>query len=195
MRKSMVIIGITSFFMLNCESKATYENSSEEIEIEEVSNEDDSVFGMWSLNYYVDAFGEPTKKGYIQNYTGISGTFSNTATHNSRLNVTILISNDSSIYLQLYEYGNSNPVKASSYRGYEALVQDTEGERVKLRPSNNSDRLKFSPEDSNEIHKILMKGGEVKFKIHETKNKTTEYSFSIKEADMYDKAYAKLKES
>ena len=47
--------------------------------------------GVWSVNYYVDEFGERTKQGYITNSLSIKGAFSNTATQDSRLNVDFLI--------------------------------------------------------------------------------------------------------
>ena len=46
---------------------------------------------MWEIRYYVDEFGEKTESGYIANADFISGVFSNTATHNSDLNVWLLI--------------------------------------------------------------------------------------------------------
>lgn len=151
--------------------------------------------GIWSVRYYVDEFGEPTKKGYITNTLSIKGTFSNTATQDSRLNVDFLISNYSSISIQLYEYAGNNPVKAYSSESYTVLIQDNNGKRYKLRAVNYSDRLTFDKTNSRKVHKVLMNGGLIKFKIIEIDTPTTHYEFSILNADYYDNAYRKLKGS
>lgn len=151
--------------------------------------------GMWKVRYYVDEFGEATKQGYITNSSSIKGTFSNTATQDSRLNVDFLISSSYKISIQLYEYAGNNPVKAYSSESYKVLVQDKDGNRLKLRAVNYSDRLSFDKTTSRKVHNILMKGGTIKFKIVEIDTPTTEYEFTIQKADWYDNAYTKLKES
>jgi len=149
--------------------------------------------GMWSVSHYVDDFGEPTKEGYIRNTSYISGLFSNTATQNSALNVRFLISNSSDISIKLFEYAGNNPVKAYSSESYRVLVQDRDGKRLKLTATNYSDRLSFSKTDSRKVHNVLMKGGQIKFKIYEIDTPTTEYDFTISKADWYENAYRKLK--
>lgn len=151
--------------------------------------------GMWSVRYYVDDFGEPTKKGYIKNTKLIRGTFSNTATQDSKLDVNFLISDSESISIQLYEYAGNNPVKAYSSESYIVLVQDKDGNRLKLKAVNYSERLRFNGYDSKKIHNALMKGGTLKFRITEVNTQTTQYNFSIKNADLYTNAYRKLRES
>jgi len=148
--------------------------------------------GIWSVNHYVDDFGEPTKEGYIRNTNLISGLFSNTATQNSDLNVRLLITNSSDISIMLYEYAGNNPVKAYSADSYRVLIQDKDGKRYKLTATNYSDRLSFNKSTSKKVHEILMKGGMIKFKIIETDTPTTEYGFTISNADWYDNAYRKL---
>jgi hypothetical protein len=148
--------------------------------------------GMWNVSHYVDDFGEPTKEGYIRNTSFISGLFSNTATQNSDLNVRLLISNSSDISIMLYEYAGNNPVKAYSAESYKVLIQDKDGKRYKLTATNYSDRVSFSKSTSRKVHLILMEGGMIKFKIIETDTPTTEYDFTISNADWYDNAYRKL---
>lgn len=148
--------------------------------------------GMWSVRYYVDEFGESTKQGYITNSSSIKGTFSNTATQDSRLNVDFLISGSYKISIQLYEYAGNNPVKAYSSESYRVLIQDKDGNRLKLRATNYSDRLSFDKSTSRKVHNILMKGGTIKFKIVEIDTPTTEYEFTISKADWYENAYRKL---
>lgn len=148
--------------------------------------------GMWFVSFYVDDFGEPTKEGYIRNLSLIKGSFSNSATQDSKLNVKFLISSSTDISIMLYEYAGNNPVKAYSPDKYSVLIQDKDGERLKLVATNYSDRLSFSKSASKKIHNYFMKGGTIKFRIYEIDTPTTEYSFSIKNADWYNNAYTKL---
>ena len=148
--------------------------------------------GMWSVRYYVDEFGEPTKKGYVTNSSSISGSFSNTATEGSELNVDFLISTASDISIQLYEYAGNNPVKAYSDEEYRVSIQDKDGKRYSLIAINTSDRLRFDASSSWQVHSILLKGGAIKFRIVEVETTTTQYNFTIQNADYYDNAYKKL---
>ncbi len=172
------------------EKKKKEAEEKERIRLENINNT-----GIWTVNYYVDDFGEPTKEGYIRNTSLINGSFSNTATQNSALNVKFLISNSSDISIMLYEYAGNNPVKAYSSESYRVLIQDKEGNRFKLTATNYSNRLSFDKTTSRKIHGILMKGGSIKFKIIEIDTPTTEYDFTIQKANWYDNAYRKLKES
>lgn len=150
--------------------------------------------GMWSINYYVDNFGEPTEKGYITNTHLIRGTFSNTATQDSRLNVCFLITGSSNISIQLYEYAGNNPVKGYSSNRYTVQIQDKDGNRRERTATNYSDRLTISfGADAQCIHDALIKGGTIKFRIIETDVPTTIYKFEIKNANWYDNAYRILK--
>jgi hypothetical protein len=170
------------------EEKRKVAAEKERIRLENLNNT-----GIWTVNYYVDDFGEPTKKGYIRNLSLLKGSFSNTATQNSALNIKFLISNSSDISIMLYEYANNNPVKAYSSEGYRVLIQDNSGERLKLKATNYSDRLSFNKTNSRKVHNALMKGGTLKFKIYEIDTPTTEYNFTIQNADWYENAHAKLK--
>jgi len=149
--------------------------------------------GMWRVNFYVDDFGEPTKKGYITNTSDIRGLFSNTATQDSKLNVRFLISKSNDISIKLFEYAGNNPVKGYSSNKYIVVMQDKNGKRYKLNATNYSDRLSFGPSHSTLIHKALLKGGDVKFRINETRTPTTQYSFSTGNVEWYNNAYRKLR--
>jgi hypothetical protein len=92
----------------------------------------------------------------------------------------------------LYEYARNNPVKAISSDSYVVLVQDKDGTRLSLRATNYSDRLSLKNSDANKLHTALMKGGAIKFRITDVETPTTEYEFTIQNADWYDNAYAKL---
>lgn len=150
--------------------------------------------GIWGIGNYVDEFGEPTKDGYITNLNYIKGYFSNTATQNSDLNVQFLISNSSNVSIQLYEYASNNPVKAYSAESYYVSIQDKDSKRYSFTATNYSDRLRFNESDSRQVHRILMKGGLIKFRIQEVETSTTNYQFEIEDASYYDNAYRLLLE-
>ena len=172
------------------EQKRKAAEEKERIRLENMNNT-----GMWTVGYYVDDFGKPTKEAYIKNTNLISGTFSNTATENSDLNVKFLINSSSDISIMLYEYAGNNPVKAYSSTSYQVLIQDKDGKRLKLRATNYLDRLSFDKTASRQVHNVLMKGGTINFMIYEIETPTTQYNFTIQNADWYDNAYKKLKES
>lgn len=155
--------------------------------------------GIWEVRYFVDDFGERTKEGYITTKKSIYGTFSNTATQNSDLRVDFIIASEKSVAVQLYEYNGNNPVKG--YKDtYRVLVQDGSGERHTLSASNwDSDRLSFSrtsygkgKSDAEKMFDILLKGGNIKFKIVDSDRSSTEYNFAISDADWFENAYIKL---
>jgi hypothetical protein len=148
--------------------------------------------GMWSVKYYIDEFGEPTKDGYITNSSHIKGTFSNIETRNSKLNINFFINDPSGISIQLYEYAKNNPLKAHSFERYRVLVKDKDKEILKLRATNYSDRLRLLNSDSRKLDKALKKGGSLKFKIYRIDTPTIEYEFTISNADWYGNSQQKL---
>lgn len=174
------------------ESEIAQKKAAEEKERIRLANLNNT--GIWRIGHYVDEFGEPTKQGYITNTDYIKGTFSNTATQNSDLNVNFLITNSSNISIQLYEYADNNPVKAYASELYHVYIQDKDGNRVSLIATNRSDRLSFDQSGSRQVHRILIKGGLIKFRIEEVETSTSQYQFNIQNADYYDNAYRLLTE-
>ena len=176
----------------------------ERIRIENLSNT-----GMWEIKYFVDEFGDKTNEPYITNRLGIYGTFSNSATENSRLRVDFLISkifdlekNGFNITIQLYEYAGNNPVKDGG--AYYLIVEDRDGLRQELEASNDSgDRMRFhsysfrgEETDNKKMQKILLKGGIIRFVIKENTKYSapSEYKFTIENADFYENAVRMLME-
>lgn len=155
--------------------------------------------GIWSVKNYVDDFGEITDSKYISTQNKIIGNFSNTATQNAKLGVSLLIeanyshgeeyNNSPSIFIFLYEYGRNNPVKSTRKDTYRVKLQDQDGERFDLSAVNTYDRLVFSEGDSKIIHNALIKGGLLKFVITEIETPTTKYYFEINNAEFYLNAY------
>ena len=149
--------------------------------------------GMWKVEFFVDNFGEPTKQGYIINHSKIRGVFSNTATQDSKLDVEFVITDSDNIAIMLYEYAGNNPVKDYSSNQYEILMQDKDGKRFTLEATNYSERLSCGSSDSKKIHKALLKGGNIKFRIIKKRTSTTNYSFSTGNTKWYNNTYKKLK--
>ncbi len=179
-------------FSDKCNSTRLLEEEKKE-EIDNYASNESTIkgTGMWSIRYYVDSLGENTREKYISNENIMRGSFNNSATQGSNLNIKFLISNSSDISIQLYEYARNNPVKASSPESYVVLLQDRNRSRMTLRAVNYSDRLSFDKRNSKKIHKALLKGGVLKFFIKEIDTPTTQYNFTIQEADGYRNAYKK----
>lgn len=84
-------------------------------------------FFKWEKRYYVDEFNNPTDKAFIASTATISGTFSNSATTNSKLEAFIRVDNED-FQIMLWEYG-SHLVKASSTTDYEIRILLPDGTR------------------------------------------------------------------
>lgn len=150
--------------------------------------------GMWSVHYFVDNFGDRTKDAYITNTDMISGTFSNSATQDSLLNVQFIFKSQSDLSIQLYEYGGNNPVKDGGYANeYDVLVKDKDDKRYELRATNYSDRLTLEDGNARALHGALMKGGRVQFMIRNVRQSSSQYQFMVPNADFYDNAVEKRK--
>ena len=125
-------------------------------------------------------------------YKIIEGTFSNTATQDTKLNAFIMITSSSKIAIQLFEYAGNNPVKASRSTSYTVLLQDNDGVRTELKAVNTSERLIFNKQASKQIHNAFLKGGTVKFRITQDDRQTNQYKFDIQKSNYYENAYRKL---
>lgn len=164
---------------------------AEEIEKQRILKE--SSLGIWYTGFYVDEFGEETKKGYISTSSLISGTFSNSATEDSDLNVKFLISNAQDISIQLFEYAGNNPVKEGVEHGYRIRVKQDTLPPVDLEASNYSDRLRLDSQNSKKLNNILLKGGNLKFAIIERSDYSqSKYNFEIPDASGYGNALKQL---
>lgn len=90
-------------------------------------NSGNSSNDVWQINYYVDEFNNPTNDAYITNKKAFSGTFSNSATTNSKLDARILIDKNG-ISIKLYEYGTLE-VKAYSTETYNIIFLEENGNK------------------------------------------------------------------
>jgi len=131
-------------------------------------------YGQWTTNNYVDDFGEPTENSYDVMIT--NGTFSNSATQNSKLSLKFINNKkDESLLIYVYEYGSK-------------LANDIEGnfETVRLKDPEGivhtlnkvffakSGVLLISKENYKKISNALIKKGNFMIIF----NRTTKYSTS-----------------
>lgn len=164
--------------------KAELAAKEEEKRLKEINNT-----GSWQIKYYVDDFGEPTKKGYIT-CPDVLGTFSNTATQNSVCNYRFLITSGADISFKMFEYGKNNPVKSSySTTNYKGIIKDSNGKKIKFTGENYSDRISLGKNGSWALHKSLLLGGVVQVVLWESDNSSSEYKFTIDSTKYYDNAY------
>ncbi len=150
--------------------------------------------GMWSIVYYTDEFGEKTNEAFIWNAERIRGSFSNTATQNSALDVRFFIDGKSEVDIVLFEYAGNKPVKAYSPDKYNVGLLDNDGLRHKIYAYNRGDRLSFGPQHSSIITSSLLKGGDIKFSIYEADRPTNEYFFKVSNVEYFENALRLLAE-
>jgi hypothetical protein len=149
--------------------------------------------GIWVIKNYVDEFETKTDKKYITTESNILGTFSNSATENSELEVRLLIDNSEKVAIKLFEYAGKNPVKAGIEEGYKIKVKPPNSEAVVLIGRNSSDRLELDKSDSKKLTTILCDGGKIQFYIIDiTEYAHSSYRFEIDNADGFDKILAAL---
>ena len=140
----------------------------------------------WTKNFYVDDFDEPTDEWYVSR--SFLGTFSNSATSDSRLKGDILIDeNDISIFLyEYYTHQVKNPYSRSE--GYIINVRLEDGTTKKFNGYiySEGDRIYVDESDVASMKKLLMNGGEMKFYIYEKDNSVTNYLFEISSDNLKD---------
>ena len=138
---------------------------------------------MWTKGYYTNKFGEKTNQSFVTNTSYIEGTFSNSATENSALNVQLLINNPSDIAIKLYEYAGDNPVKDSGPYTYVVQIKGSNNATLKFQPVYEGDRLPLNKSQSRKLHELLLKGGTTKFYIYTGRQPSSQYNFMIEDKD------------
>ncbi len=98
---------------------------------------------VWKSSFYVDEFNNPTNEAYMRNADVFVGTFSNSATTNSKLYALILIDAED-IAIKLWEYG-SHEVNAYSTTYYDITLLDDNGNKHYTNGTmyKNGDRIHF----------------------------------------------------
>ncbi len=153
----------------------------------------DEYTGIWGIRHYVDAWGDPTDQKYLTNDYWIRGTFSNSATEDSALNVSLLIDKDD-IAIMLYEYAGKNPIKAHYDTDYTIKIKDKSGKTYTIfaREYAGGDRLfAKSQQDYDIFIEALKQKGKLKFVI-ERDGCLDKYSFVIDDTFGFETAYKRL---
>lgn len=151
-----------------------------------------STLGLWSVNYYVDDFQQPTEDWYITTNTQFSGTFSNSATTNSNLLAQVAYDYQDNITIFLWEYGRSQVKNSSSnyVDEYDITMRDQNGADQKLSGTVycGGDRVVIEGADKDQVVTAMKQPGTVSFHIVESDRTTTSYLFSI-ETDNFASVY------
>lgn len=140
---------------------------------------------VWKIDYYVDEFNNPTNESFIKNSNYFIGTFSNSATTNSKLNVLILIDKNKTS-IKLWEYGWSQ-VKGYSNTTYDITYLDVNGNRSYSSGTlhKNSDRIILNDLS---LISLLQKNTELEIYIEEDSQYgyNSTYLFTIKRDNFND---------
>lgn len=150
--------------------------------------------GSWELYYYVDEFQQPTNDGYVANTYYFVGSFSNSATTNSRLYVTMLADKEDIAFF-LYEYG-THQVKNSSSNytdEYSITMKLSDGTKYEMTGTMycGGDRLFVDSNYRSRVLNALKSGEEVSFYIVYSEYTTSTYLFTVQTNNFAEK-YGKL---
>ena len=144
----------------------------------------DSIESKWAWNYYVDyKFGDLTDEWYVTPRDYIKGTFSNSATTNSDLQVEILYDCNNDIAIFLYEYGDlDNQVKNNSSKysdSYEVTIKNNAGKTIEVTGKiyAGGDRLFLS--NVSQVLSMMKSSTVMRFFIQEEDSPTTQYRFDV----------------
>lgn len=164
------------------------ENTATETKTEE-KEKTQTVAKIWEKRYYVDDFDIPTDEWYIANADVFSGTFSNSATTDSKLYAYILV-DESDVSIILYEYGR-NQVKNSSSRydeDYDIMIRLDDDTRTEIKgaiyPGN--DRITIDSKYKSKVIDALKNSKNVMFRITQSDRTTTTYLFTADCANFKD---------
>lgn len=165
------------------------------------SNDSTAVEQTWQINDYKDDFGEPTGEQYVS--IGTIGTFSNSATTNSRLAVIVspykyeTHKGDTlgSVAIYLSEYGR-NMVRGASV--FNVDVKGNNGHVVHAIAFNDDygrTQIKgySTGLEPDSIFNMLMAGGKVMFVMRSSKAPISTYKFTIENANGLQQAFEKAK--
>lgn len=171
MKKLIFIIFVTFSLGVNAQIIATVDDSSKKVILKsdgtwEYQGQKNNFKGdgIWSIKYFIDDFGDPTDEGYIAHDYYIKGTFSNSATTNTSLNIFMIVKAQNDISVQLYEYAGNTPVQAYSSTEYQINIKDSNGKKHLLEGKmyEGGNRVYFDPSSKvNKFHEILLNEGEI----------------------------------
>ncbi|MCY4444837.1 MAG: hypothetical protein OXC44_08575 [Proteobacteria bacterium] len=138
----------------------------------------------WEVMEYKDKFGDNSGNRALRTKKSLNGSFSNSATSNSKLTVLLAVNSSSEIDIMLFEYGKYS-VKDSNNFDVDIKVAGVETE---LFGRNDSDRITLNESSSEVLHTYLRSDHRIKFFI--TDGSST-YTFELKSCHGYGYMYKK----
>lgn len=149
-----------------------------------------------TIKHYVDRFGDSTNDTYISQREKQSGTFSNSATTNSRMSWYIIISG-SEVSFVIFEYDDNQLRGSSEFPDkYSIFVKDDKEQTHVFTGENRSDRISLKENHIQDFKKLLSISGQLKIVIRENTSYTaSEYNLGILECGNYDDLLQEIMES
>ena len=151
-------------------------------------------FSKWEKRYYTDEFNNPTSNAFIAPIDYLSGTFSNSATTNSRLSAYIRVNSDD-CEIMLWEYGSSL-VKAYSTTDYDITILLPNGTKKYFTGTMYKNGIAICIDDYNSIISLLKStNGTLKIYIKEDSDYgvNSTYLFELDTSgfkDLYNKTFS-----
>lgn len=202
MRKISFVLSVSIVFLLlsiGCTSftNPVSVNTPEEF-VAAASIQPSTEQSAWMKRYYVDEFGSPTNTPYLTlRDAKAKGTFSNSATNNSRMYAEILVNSDR-LGIELFEYESEFPVSGISSDYAVIKIRDLAGttwelkSKPKFANSNNKRLIITDNQDVKTVFGALLNSDSVQFRI-EVRNtygsSASIYLFSV-DARGFGQAYA-----
>ena len=188
--------------------KKECETLKEELEKERLRLIELNKLGTWEYGNYVDDFGDPTGKKYIQNTS--FGSFSNTATDNSSLKVEMMISSDKqdAPWFRIYEYGSMKIKGYYDYKYYPCKIKSSDEEifhlRLKIEDGWDFFRIvqpgRWDGKDYtkkwgniDKLNKLIQEGKSAKFSCYDSDTPSSTYRFDLY-FNYYENALRKMQE-
>lgn len=185
--------GYTTYTCKNCSD--TYKDNYTDKKGHTLVNWVCSVCGddqrIWKQAFYVDEFNNPTDETYITTKEYCVGTFSNSATTNSKLKACFLIDNNR-VAIVLLEYGSLR-VKAYSYTSYDIIMQTDDGVKTNLKGEmyKQGDRVYITDLYENTVINALKTSKSVSFYLKDNVSVSSSYLFTVETGNFAD-IYATL---
>ena len=135
-------------------------------------------FSAWEMGEYTDEFNQPSGKKYI--VVDSYGTFSNSATTNSKLLAAVQIDKDD-VRIMLWEYGSHLVKGTFDYENYNVSILDENGTKHSFTGTiyKSGTRIRFDSDDENKIIALLRNNSTLKIYLKSTKYSISTYLFTI----------------
>ena len=148
-------------------------------------------FSAWDIGEYTDEFKQPTGKKYM--ITDAFGTFSNSATTNSKLYAALQINKDD-IGIMLWEYGSSLVKGIFDYEDYDITILDENNNKHYFTGTiyDGGTRIYFDDSDRNAILNLLKNNDSLKIYLKSGKYTISTYLFTIN-TNGFSTAYNSIK--